>query len=76
MVILDLLATLPVEVESIHIVMGRVYRLALLECNLGRWCRDIFFTLLVVVRGGGHVVASEDLVKITLLAVRKGKHCG
>jgi hypothetical protein len=59
MVILDLLVTVPVEVKSVHMVVGRVGRAALLECDLGRWRRDVFVPVLVV-GGGGHVVASED----------------
>jgi len=40
--------------------LGGVDRAALLECDLGRWHRDEFVSVLVLVRRGGHVVASED----------------
>ena len=60
MVILDLLATVPAEVESVQMLVGEAGRAALSECDLGRWRLDVFVALLVVVRGGGHVVASED----------------
>jgi len=34
--VIDLLATVPVEVESVHMVVGGVGQNALLECDFGR----------------------------------------
>jgi len=84
MVILDLLATVPVEVESVHMVVGGVGQNALLECDFGRWRRDMLLAVLVLAtfpscfenfdftRGDGVYVvarATMPLVERALLAV-------
>ena len=75
MVILDLLATVSVKVESVHMVVGGVGvgHGLLQKCDPGRWRRDVLFVVLVLAafpscfenfdftRGGGvHVIASHD----------------
>lgn len=74
MVILDLLVTVPMEVESVHMVMGQVGQATLLECDLGRWWWDVFVAVLVVVRGGASVVVSKETVSPLVLTVMQ-KDC-